>query len=729
MNKKSACAIALTPIAAGLLALPAFAQQAESPTSPVVVTATRVEQRSFDLPVAIDSIDQAQIQDVAKPEVNISEQLNRVPGTVVQNRDSYAQEQQIIIRGFGARSQFGTRGIKLLADGIPASTPDGQGGPGLFDLSSAKRIEVLRGPFSALYGNHSGGVVQVFTEDGPADPTITGQALGGSWGTWKGGLKFGGTSGPLNYLGSLSRFQTDGYRDHSEARKDQFNGKLGVNFDNGATLMVLINYLNQPDNQDPLGLTADQLRQDRRQAVKDASDYRTGRSLDNLQTGLVYELPINSSNTLRILGYVGERNNLGFIATPFTTQRAITQSGGISELERMYGGFGLRWTNKGSLGAMPYTVSLGGEYDRADEARKGYLNNFGVRQNLKRDEDNTTDSWGSYLQGELNVTEQLSLNAGLRYTHVGFESEDHFICTRGDALCPNATTSTAAGTVNGDDSGSISYSAWTPAAGVLFKLTPSLNIYANAGRSFETPTFIELAYRQNASGPNFSLKPSKSNQYEIGAKAFIGADTRIGVALFKINTSDEIVVESNSGGRSTYQNADTKRTGVELSIDSRLPHGLSVYGALTYIDASFDGSFRTCPQPAPQNAPPCLPGSRVTVADENSVPGVPAFSFYGELSWAYVPWGFSTGVEVRWQGKTYVNDVNTETADEFTVVNLRAGFQQRFGRVRLTEFARVDNVLNEKYIGGVIVNDGNGRYYAPAPTSTLFLGVSASYAF
>lgn len=716
MNKKSACAIALTPIAAALLALPALAQQDESPVSPVVVTATRVEQRSFDLPVAIDSIDQTQIQDTARPEVNISEQLNRVPGTVVQNRETYAQEQQIIIRGFGARSQFGTRGIKLLADGIPASTPDGQGGPGLFDLSSAKRIEVLRGPFSALYGNHSGGVVQVFTEDGPADPTITGQVLGGSWGTWKGGLKFGGTSGNLNYIGSVSRFETDGYRDHSEARKDQFNAKLNIDFDTGARATLLLNYLNQPDNEDPLGLTAAQVEQNPRQSVAAATTFNTGRSLDNLQGGIVYEHPITPNNTLRILGYLGERNNLGNISTPINIQRQITQSGGVSDLARTYGGLGVRWTNKGSLGAAPYTFSVGTEYDRADEGRKGYLNLNGVRGNLKRDEDNTTDSWGAYLQGELQATERLNLSAGLRYTRVGFESSDNFICTLNDALCPGGGVTVAGGgqTANPDDSGSVTYSAWTPVAGVLYKLSPAVNLYANAGRSFETPTFIELAYRSNGSGPNFALRPSKSSQYEVGVKAFLGADTRVGFAAFKIDTRDEIVVQTNIGGRSTYQNADSDRSGFEVSIDSRLPHGFGAYAAVTYIDAQFSETFTS---------------SGATVREGNSIPGVPAFSAYGELSWVYAPWGFNTGVEVRWQGKTYVNDVNTETADEFTVVNLRAGFEQRIGRLRLTEFARVDNVMDERYIGGVIVNDGNGRYYAPAPTATLYLGLSASYAF
>ena len=303
------------------------------------------------MPTAVNVIDAETIQE-SRQAVNISETLVRVPGTVVQNRETFAQEQQIIVRGFGARAGFGVRGIKLLADGIPASTPDGQGGTGLFDLGSAKSIEVLRGPFSALYGNHSGGVVQVFTEDGPERPTLTPYFSVGSYDTWRVGTKFGGQADELNYIANFSHLETDGYRDHSAARKDQFNSKLGVKLNDDSTLTFLVNYINEPDDQDPLGLTAQQMRDNPRQAAPDstmgatpgvslADRYDTGRDLGDLQAGAVYQLAISDSDVLRFLAYVGQRSNEGFLAVGTNT---VATSGGVSELDGKFYGVRARWT-------------------------------------------------------------------------------------------------------------------------------------------------------------------------------------------------------------------------------------------------------------------------------------------------------------------------------------------------------------------------------------------------
>ena len=703
-----------------LLALaPALAAAQPTTTSPVVVTATRIEQPSFDLPLSIDSIEAAQIQG-QRLKANVGEVLNRVPGTVVQNRETYAQEQQIVIRGFGARSQFGVRGIRLIADGIPTSTPDGQGGSGLFDLGSARRIEVLRGPFSALYGNHSGGVVQIFTEDGPPQPTLGGDFSAGSYGTWRAGAKFGGESGALNYVGSLSRFETDGYRDWSEAQKDQANAKLRFMLNPQSTLTLVANALDQPDNLDPLGLTAEQVVADRRQAQPVALQFRTRRSLDNLQGGGVFETKVSDRDTLRLSGWLGRRGNEQYLAIPLGAQNAITSAGAVSAFDRDFWGANARWTHRAERGSLTFGV----DYERAEEDRQGFINNLGNKGALKRDERNTVSQTGAYAQGEWQLAAAWIASAGLRYTRVAFDSDDRFICTTSQVTspgtapnrCSGSTTPITATASNPDDSGSATYSAWTPVAGLVYKVSPHLNLYANAGRSFETPTFIELTYRpNNQTGLNFDLRESISNHYEIGAKAFLGAAARLNLALFHIDTRDEIVVDTNVGGRTTYRNAgDTRRRGVELALDGPLGAGFAGYVSATWLEAEFVDAFV---------------GSGGTVAAGNRIPGVPAYTVFGELTWSAPSVGFSAALEARWNAQVEVNDTNTDSADSYFVASLRGGFEQRLGGWQFQEFARIDNLFDEGYIGAVYVNDGNQRYYAPAPERSYLLGLSASYRF
>lgn len=691
-------------------------------TAPVVVTPTRVEQPAFDLPTAVTAIESQTIQE-ARPAVNISETLVRSPGTVVQNRETFAQEQQIIIRGFGARSGFGTRGVKLLADGIPASTPDGQGGPGLFDLNSARRIEVLRGPFSALYGNHSGGVVQIFTEDGPERPTVSGSFSAGSYDTSKTGLKFGGQNRNLNYIASASHFRTDGYRDHSRAQKDQFNSKFLVSLSDRSSLTAVINYLNQPDNQDPLGLDATQMAANPEQSIPQATTFNSRRDLVNMQAGVVYEASVTDADTLRVLAYLGRRRNEGYLAFGGT---AFTSAGGVSVIDRDYHGLGARWTRRADLFARPLTVTVGADLDSAIDDRKGYVNSNGTAGVLKRDEENAAEATGGYVQAEWLFAQSWSATAGLRYTKVDFESTDHFVCRgTGSAaalpVCPGSPTDNA---VNPDDSGSVRHHAWTPVAGLVFKATPTLNFYANTGKSFETPTLIELAYRPDGQpGLNLDLQPSTSWHYEVGAKFFLGESTSIETAIFQIDTDDEIVIAANVSGRQTFKNAGkTQRRGAELSMTSSLRGGFAVYLAATYLDATFEESF--C---SGSLTVPCPPAN--TVDEGKRIPAVPKYNGLADLAWRYPKWGMSTGVELRWQGDVPVNDRNTEFAGSYWTAGVRVFFAQNVGGWRFSEFARIDNLFDERYVSAVYVNDANGRFYAPAPGRNGLVGVSAVYSF
>lgn len=686
-----------------LAAATAAAQDApRTPLAPlpeVVVSATRVERDGFDLPAAIDLVPQAAIRE-GRPQVNLSEPLARVPGIVVQNRHNYAQDLQISARGFGARASFGVRGVRLIADGIPATMPDGQGQAASFNLSSAERIEVLRGPLANLYGNAAGGVIQIFTADGPREPQAAASLLAGDFGTRRLGLQAGG-SRPFNYLADASRFETGGHREHSAARRDHLNAKLKLESGARGAVTLVLNALDQPQSEDPLGLTAAQFAQNPRQAGTNALAFNTRKSVAQTQAGALYDLELGAQSRLHARAYLGERQVTQFLAIPLAAQAAATSSGGVVDLDRGYGGAGLRYTRETTLAGAALTWSVGLDYDRMAERRRGFINNFGIAGALKRDEDDVVSNLDLYVQGEWRMAPRWTALAGVRSSRVRFFATDYFIAPG-----------------NPDDSGAVRYARTTPAAGLSYRLAEGAVLYGNYGEGFETPTFAELAHRGGGlSGLNLALKPARSTHRELGLKLRRGEAGRIHVALFRIDVLDEIVVESSSGGRTVFKNAAaTRRKGLELSWQERLPHGIEVAIAGTALDARFVHPFTS-------GAPPTL------VPAGNRLPGVPAASLHGELLWRHAASGFHAGVEARASAKVHVNDANSESAAAYRVWNLRAGFEQRGRNWRLTEFVRVDNVGDRRYAGSVIVAEANGRYYEPAPGRNWLAGVQASFGY
>jgi iron complex outermembrane recepter protein len=678
---------------------------------PVVVTATPgIAQSAFDAAASIDVIDAQQLQN-AQLQINLSETLVRVPGVVAQNRQNYAQDLQISIRGFGARSTFGVRGLRLYADGIPASGPDGQGQVSNFDLSSASRIEVLRGPFSALYGNSSGGVISIFTADGGPKTVVEFDGAAGSNGVGRGGLKFSGTTGQLQYNISASQFQTDGLRPRSAAERSSFNSKFKYTASPDTQISVVLNGVAMPDVQDPLGLSRAEFNANPRQTTPGATEFNTRKSVSQKQGGLVLDHRLSPNQSLQFTGYYGERSVTQFQSIPVATQAAATQPGGVIDLNRNYSGLDARWVAKTSLGGSPVTLTFGAATDRLNEDRKGFQNfsgaTLGVVGALRRDERNDVTSNAIYAQAQVALAERWSASAGLRSTRIKFESKDNYIVPG-----------------NGNDSGSTRFKSTTPALGLVFHASDTLNVYAAAGRGFESPTLNELAYRPNgATGLNFGLNGAVSQQWELGVKAELTPQWRLNAAYFEAKTSNELAVLSNSGGRSTFQNAGaTQRTGVEASLAGQWGTGWSTYLAATVLNAQYKNSFLTC-GPAPCTTP------NLRVADGNRLPGVPRVSLFAEIGYQHKPWGLDTGLEMRHTGKVFVDDRNTDAAPKATVFNLRASLTQNVGKWTFKEFLRIDNITDKNYVGSVIVNEGNSRFFEPAPGRTGLLGVTAKYTF
>ena len=694
------CALALCA------AIPAAAQSPPVSAKNIpqlVISATRVAQDGFNLPMAIDRIDAGVISE-AKPQVNLSEVLNRVPGIVVQNRQNYAQDLQLSSRGFGARSTFGVRGVRLIADGIPATMPDGQGQAATFALASAERIEVLRGPFASLYGNSSGGVVQIFTADGPAVPTLGSSFYAGSYGTRKYALQFGGQEEVLNYLVDISRFDTSGYRAHSAATRDQLNAKFTVPVYAGK-LTVVANALSQPDTQDPLGLTRPQVQVDPRQVDTTALQFDTRKNIRQNQLGAIVDVgdASNVAGAAQAKIYGGNRTVKQYLGQEGNTPLS---AGGVVDLDRRYSGAGVRWTRRASVADRAVTFSVGLDNDRLVERRRGFVNSAGIQGALKRDEDDRVTNTDFYTQAEWQLTDVLRISGGARHSRVKFDSTDHYIVG-----------------VNPDDSGKVNYSRTTPVVGALLKATPQFNIYANYGEGFETPTFAELAYRPNgATGLNLGLQPASSRHAELGLKARFSGSTRINAALFRIETKNEIVTNSSSGGRSDFRNAsNTQRDGIELSFKNVLSAGFEANAAYTWLNARFKGAYSA-------GTPP------VMVAAGNLLPGVARSVLVGELLWRHPASGFHSAIEYRASSKVYVNELNSDAAAGFGIANLRAGFQQQFaanahGSWRVSEFVRIDNATDHRYIGSVIVAEARGRYFEPAAGRNYLVGVNVARSF
>ena len=661
---------------------------------PIVVTGTRSPSLARSVPASVDSVDLGAIAP-GQQNINASEVLVRVPGLVVQNRQNYAQDLQISSRGFGSRAAFGVRGIKLITDGIPASTPDGQG-QATFNLDTADRIDVLRGPLSTIYGSNAGGVIEVFSRDGQGPPRVTTEISGGSDGLRKYRIGAEGEYQGVGFLFDASRMSTDGYREHSAATRQQQFGKINLKPDADSRLAITVSGLHQRDTQDPLGLTWEQARTNPRGVAPVALQYNTRKSIDNQQVGVNYERQLGSGSSIQLNVYGGNRTVGQYLAIPPSAQASPRHAGGVVDFDRDFQGVGLRWLQTVSQAPGKLDIVAGLDYDRARDDRTGYENfigsTLGVRGRLRRDEVDTVTSLDPYAQANWTLG-AWTLQAGVRHNTVRIDVDDKFLS-------------------NGDDSGQRRFSKTTPSAGLMYAVNPDVNVYVSAGKGFETPTQAELAYSANGGGFNSGLSPSTSTQYEAGVKARIAERARLNAAVFDIRTENELVVASASGGRTSYRNAArTKRRGVELSLDTAFARDWSSLVSLTYLDAYYDGSAGT------------------GIASGNQLPGVPMTTLYSEIAWQPRPW-VSTAIEGVLRSKVYVEDTNTaQAAPGYGVVNWRTRFEQTAGPWTFRQTLRLDNLFGKRYIGSVIVGDGNGRYYEPASGLTWFAGVSAQYAF
>ncbi len=682
----------------------------------VVISASGAERRSFDTPYAVGVLGAEELR-AAGPLVNLSEALSRLPGIVATNRSNYAQDLQINSRGFGARASFGVRGLRLYSDGIPASGPDGQGQVSHFDLAGAARVEVLRGPFTALYGSSSGGVIALVSA-APTERRIAFDLDAGSGGLQQQRFSLAAPiEGGFSVRAQLSRLQVEGWRAQSRAERRLGNLRLGWEQGDDRVVLVL-NSINQPA-LDPLGLTRAQFEANPDQTTgvalpQDApgqSDrFNTRKNSWQDQAGLSWRHGFADAGALaesRVAAFAGKRSVTQWQAIPVATQLnaanpAITerQPGGVIDFDRRYQGLDARLLWRWRLSeerALHLVAGAAAEGSRED--RRGFENFsgatavrlLGVTGALRRDEDNRVNSRDFYAQAEAEFAAQWAATVGARSGRVDYRSRDRYIVGS-----------------NGDDSGALNYRFTNPVAALQWRASPQFNAYLSVGRGFEAPTQGELAYRPDGlSGFNTELQAQTSRQLELGAKWRAGG-VALDAAFFDAQTDDEIGIASNRGGRSTFRNVGrTQRRGAELALSLRLSEAWRAQLSASWLDATYRDGFAVCA------ALPCTTPT-LAVPAGNRIAGTLQHTGYLELAWTPAV-GLELAAEVRGQSRLPVNDVNSDFAAGFGLLNLRARWQLALPVGRLELLLRAENLADRRVAGSVIVNEGNGRFFEPAP--------------
>lgn len=668
------------------------------------VEATRTDTTYMQTPASIFRTDMP--KNDQSDQVNLTEVVKGIPSVQLRNRENYAQDLQLSMRGFGARSTFGVRGIRLYTDGIPATMPDGQGQTSNIDLGSLSHLEVLTGPFSSLYGNSSGGAILATTREGQGKDSIEMSYAGGSHNKNRAGLVLQGGAKNQNepsYIVSSSYFDTDGFRDHSGANKVLSNAKLTWDLDDGSKVNWVTNYV-KIDADDPGGLTRADWEKNPKQVAKNVLDYNARKTIDQTQIGLTWSKPINDQNELYAMTYIGQRQVTQYQSIPDTVQKNPNtpyQAGGVIDFKRDYYGADFRWTGKDLL---PNTqFSAGVAIDAMNEDRQGYQNfndagDKGVKGALRRDERNTLWNVDPYLQASWSFLPSMRLDTGLRYSNVHYKSKDHYIVG-----------------LNGDNSGKTTYEEVLPSVALSWQIIPEVLAYASYAKGFETPTFTEMAYPAQGGASTLDLKPSKSDNYELGLKS----SNTLGdfnLATFYIETKDDIVAAESMGGRATFRNADkTLRKGVEFAWNKKLWKDLAVNASYAYLDATFDSKVPAA-------------GKIAEIPEGNAIPGIAKNQAFIGVVWQPEQ-GFYAGLDTQFMDKVYVNDINSDAAASYTVASIYTGYAWKYADWGINGFARVDNLFDKNYAGSVIVNEGSSRFFEPADGRNWSAGIKVSKQF
>ena len=645
----------------------------------VTISSSRFIAKDIQTPLSITVIDQSRLQ-IGQSKMSIFESLGAVPGVFAMNSENFNQDLRISIRGFGARAAFGIRGIKVIVDGIPESIPDGTAKVGNLDVGTMERMEIIKGPSSGLYGNASGGVISIFTEN-PTSPFAEIQTQIGAYGLQRYQFKAGQTINKFMYFVSASRLTSTGFRDHSALERNFFNGKLIYNFSENTKITFLANHINSPKAEDAGGLTQTDIDKNRRQARQQNIDFDASETFKQSRIALIFDQKINEKHALN--------GKVFYLNRDFASKQPLEASGQIA-FQRTFAGGGFNYqftTNK-------YRLKTGIDLENQQDNRQRYDNKKGERSTLRLDQIEEFRNIGIFLLQELNVLPTLKLSLNTRFDDIQLKISDKFLS-------------------DGDQSATQSFQRFSPMLGLSFSPTVSSSIYTNISTNFETPSLNELSNNPLGTGGfNPSLNAQKSRNYELGYKGILGKKFRADISLFYIEVDDEIVPYQITGqvGRTYFRNAGlSERKGLELGLTYKILAGLTTYFNYTYSDFQYKSYQTTAGK-----------------FDGNILPGIPKHNIYGEIR--YFPRiGLYAIAQVRSISKIYADDANTAQNEGYITINLRAGYQYKIGNSQLEPFVGVNNVLNEIYNANVQINATASRYFEPAQGTFVFAGISLRF--
>ncbi|MEX2517169.1 MAG: TonB-dependent receptor [Gammaproteobacteria bacterium] len=681
----------LAGVTLGSVAGHTAAQSKAEDLGEITVTSPRVDTVTTKVPTAISVVDKDDIQ-LGRQQLGLDESLNRIPGVFMLNRYNFSQDLRVAIRGFGARSDFGIRGIKIIADGIPQTLPDGQGGIDAIDLASAERIEVIRGPASSLYGTASGGVINIVTEEGPEEPFVEGRYSYGSYDFQKYNLKAGGQKDKLNYLVNIGRYEIDGYRGNSQTESVLANVKFRYDIDATSDLTTIVNILDSPLAQDPGGLTLAQVQQDRRQAAPNALLFDAGESITQQQIGFVYRKEFSDRHEIRLRNY--------YVWRDFENKLPIGIGGflniprGQVAFQRFFVGGGGQYTYNGDRNRL----TVGFDIENQDDDRQNFINFAGGRQGpLSLNQNENVSSLGFFAQNEFFVTDKLTLTTGIRYDEVEFDVTDKFFA-------------------DGNQSGTVKFDEVSPMVGLLYSPIQEVNLYGNVSTSFETPSTTEFGNPAGVGGFNQNLDALTATNYEIGVKGVVPQWWALSydAAIFMIDGENELVPQDID--QNFFITAgETERKGFELALSANPLPGLTTSFSYTYSDFEYK-SFQ-----------PIINNNQLNF-NGNNLPGIPEHFGFFEVAYNH-PSGFYGVWDTLLVGSLFAENANAVEVAGYGVSNIRFGYTKNIGNVEISPFVGINNVFDKQYFSNIRINDNFQRFFEPGPELNAYAGLSARYNF